>query len=338
MDEKPLNPPQIITKKARKTVLIFGVSSFVGSNLAEFLHKYYRVIGTYFTKPVEIPGVLTVQCDALNRDAVQMVLYSFRPNITIYCVGLTSLEDCHRYEKLADALNTAAVFNVITFSERYKSQFIYFSTSFIFSGEDKIYLENDPPSPLNAYGNAKLAAEYYIQKSCLNYLIFRNCNFYGRSVNPNTQTWFESMQIRMAKEEGFTTDAMIHFGFLDVHYLGMILKLAIDMEMANRLYQVSSQDICTFHDFVKTYCEIFKAGMGLVRKGQWPFPETKGDLVDNVELKNQRFFRLSIKNAENVFRMELPTIKESLQYTFQRFGGSTVVKGKITKTNTVQFI
>ena len=51
---------------SQRVVLIFGISSFVGSNLAEVLKKDFKVIGTYFNNPVSIDGVVTFPCDVLK--------------------------------------------------------------------------------------------------------------------------------------------------------------------------------------------------------------------------------------------------------------------------------
>ena len=38
----------------KKTILIFGISSFLGSSLADILKEKYRVVGTYYNTPVDI--------------------------------------------------------------------------------------------------------------------------------------------------------------------------------------------------------------------------------------------------------------------------------------------
>ncbi|MEX1098948.1 MAG: sugar nucleotide-binding protein, partial [Bacteriovoracaceae bacterium] len=178
----------------KKTALIFGISSFLGSNLAELLKKDYRVVGTYYSTPVDIPEVLAIKCDVHDKDVVQKVVYLFKPDVTIYAVGLSDLSACQKFPKVADALNTAGVFNVSSASERYKSKFVYFSTSFIFSGEDALFKENDTPMPSSVYGNTVASSEFFIQKSCLNYLIFRCSPIMGRSYNPYDLTWLETIE------------------------------------------------------------------------------------------------------------------------------------------------
>jgi dTDP-4-dehydrorhamnose reductase len=99
--------------KTKKTILIYGISSFVGSNLAEFLSKEYRVVGTYHRTKVKINGVLTVPCDVLQKEEVQLTLYAFKPDVVIYAAGLTSILDCNEASDYADALNTVGLFNTV---------------------------------------------------------------------------------------------------------------------------------------------------------------------------------------------------------------------------------
>ena len=69
---------------SKKTILIYGISSFLGSNLAEFLKKDYRIVGTYHKTKVSLDGILTIPCDVLAVEEVQLTLYAFKPDIVIY--------------------------------------------------------------------------------------------------------------------------------------------------------------------------------------------------------------------------------------------------------------
>jgi dTDP-4-dehydrorhamnose reductase len=211
----------------RKTVLIFGVSSYIGSNLAEYLKKYFRVIGTYHGYKTRIKDVLTFPCDVLNREQVQLVVHEARPDFTIYAVGLTQLDLCQRHPKLADALNSVGVFNVTEVSERYKARTILLSSAYVFNGSDREFLESDTPDPNTMYGKTKSAAEFYIQKSCLNYIIFRCCSLYGRSINPRQLTFIEALERKLFSDQSVSIDGQVSEGFLDVDYLGLVIKLSI---------------------------------------------------------------------------------------------------------------
>jgi dTDP-4-dehydrorhamnose reductase len=310
----------------RKTIVIFGVSSFIGSNLAEFFKKDYKVIGTFHKSPVSIPGVLTIPCDVLAKEEVQLILFAFKPDIAVYCAGVSSIYDCHKNEDLADALNTSGLFNVAEYCQRYKAQICYVSSGFIFAGEKKNYFEMDIPDAVTTYGKTQAAAEFYIQKTSLNYVIFRSCRLYGRSIVANRPTWFENFQRKAFNNKALAMDSFIHTGYLDVYYLGMLMKMCFDKDVRNRLFQVSSSDIMNVYEFAKTYGEIFNLAKDRFSKARWPFPYNAS--ATTTQVGDELFFKMDTANMEGFLNIELPSIKDSLEFTFNRFNGQAVKKNK----------
>ncbi len=331
-----MNAEREITK--RKTILIFGISSFVGSSLAEFFSKGYRVVGTYHKNPVSIPGVMTIPCDVLAKEEVQLVLFATKPDITIYSVGMSSIVDCALEEERADALNTSGLFNVTEYCQRYKSQIICISSNFVFSGEDRQYLEMDIPDPNTIYGKTQASAEFYIQKSSLNYLVFRVCRLYGRGVLGTRQTWFEKFQKYINARKNIEVDDYVHTGFLDVYYLGLIIKMAIDKNIQNRLFQISSSDKMTFYEFVKTYTEVFGESDHNVSRTRWAYPIMASAHTGSAPVDNKLHFKMDVSNVEGFLRVKLPEIKESLEFTFRRYKGVKKSSRKLDSGDGITFI
>ncbi len=323
--------------KPKKTIFIFGISSFLGSNIAEFLKKDFRVIGTYNDNPVKIPGVLTFALDISNRDAIQLVLYTFKPDITLYCIGLTSLQNCNDHEKLADALNTTGLFNVASYTERYKSRLVYFSSGHVFSGEKVTFLEDDTPLANTTYGKTQGSAEFFIQKTCLNYLIFRCCKFYGRSILPGQSTWFEHVQKSLHEGDSVHADNNIRYGFLDVIYIAMILKICIEQDVTNRLFQICSSDIMSHYELARTYAEVFADKKDNISKATWNFPELSSNIIQSSASDGLEY-QLDVENVESYLNIEMPAIKESMQLTHFRMGGDTNKKFSLKKGSEITFI
>lgn len=319
----------------KKTILIFGISSFLGSSFAEILKEDYRVVGTYYNTPVDIPGVLTIKCDVHQKDMVQKVTFLFKPDITLYTVGLTDISACQDFPKVADALNTAGVFNVSQASERYNSKFIYFSSSYIFSGENTLFRENDTPMPTCVYGNTVASSEFYIQKSCLNYIIFRCAPIYGRSYNKNQLNWLEVLERNSFLNEKIVCDNKIYTGFIDVWSVAEILKQAIEKNVTNRLFQLSSSDIMNRYEFAKKYMEIFQGNTSVLSKGDWSYPRTENQ-ISLQSLGEELYFRMDLNNVETYFNIEMPTIEETLKKTSNHLSGS--IGSKQTKSTGVTFI
>ncbi len=303
----------------RKTVLIMGINSFIGSNLAEFFRKDYRVVGTYHKSRTPLPGILTLPCDVLNKDEVQLVLYAFKPDFVLYCVGLTSLKDCSDMPNACDALNSAGLFNVAELAPRYGAKIVFFSSQYVFAGAKKNYNEMDNPDVISQYGKAQASSEFYLQKSSLNYLIFRCCKIYGRGVDPLSNSFFEQLQKNLKNNCGAIYDDFVHQAWLDVYYLGMVLKMCIDRNVTNRLIHLSSQDTMTHYEFAKLYCEIFNESDALINKGKWHFPIAKGANIEKLD--EHLYYKLDILNVEGLLKIKMPTIRESMEFTFKRFHG-----------------
>lgn len=320
----------------QKTIMIFGVSSFLGSSLAELLKDDYRIVGTYFCTPVNIPGVLALKCDVHNKEMVQKMTYIFKPDITIYTVGLTDLDACQEYPKVADALNTAGVFNVSAASERYGSKFIYFSSSYIFSGEDTLFRENDTPMPSSVFGNNIASSEFYIQKSCLNYVIFRCCPIFGRSFNINDLNWMEVLEKNSFLNKKITCDTKVYTGFVDIWFIAELLKTAIEANATNRLFQISSSDLMNRYEFAQKYMEIFGGNTALLSKGDWKFPRTENQIALQG-LGEELYFRMDTNNAESTFKIDMPSIEDTLKKAHTKLSGTYGSKTK-EKSSGITFI
>lgn len=322
-----LNTTDIIPYMSnKKTILIFGISSFVGSNLAEFLRKDFRVVGTYYGHKVDIPGILCIHCDVLQKEEVQLVLYAIKPEYCIYAVGLSSLIDCEESREMADALNTAGLFNVADNAQRYKSQVLLLSSHYVFSGEDKTYREMDIPDANTLFGKTKASAEFFLQKTSLNYLIFRCSYLYGRSQIGQQRNFFETLEYRLFSGQNMTLDTQAYCGFLDVYSLGMVIKICLSNGERNRLFQLSSTDIMNHYEFAKLYCKIFGASESLIHRGKWVIPLS--DIPRGVDANDLKLrYKLEINNVESFLGINLPTIQESLLMTFKRFRGRDI-KGR----------
>jgi dTDP-4-dehydrorhamnose reductase len=302
----------------KKTILIFGVSSFVGSNLLEILKADYRIIGTYFKTPVKIPGITCVPCDVLRKDYVSSLISRFRPDFTIYAVGMSSLKSCSLAPKQSDALNSAGAANCAAASERYDSRFVFISSAYVLGGDQTICREGETPFPNTAYGSALSSSEFYVQRSCLNYLILRCSSLYGRSYNPAHPNWFEALETSLAKGMPLEVDDKIRVGFLDVYFLGLVLKALLDKNARNRLFHVSSKDFMTRYEFAQLYARTFHKDPGLIIRSGGKFPVEKNKSSSN---DGQYSFCLDTSNIEEFLNAKMPGIEDSLAMTHKRFHG-----------------
>ena len=81
-------------------------------------------------------------------------------NIIINCAAYTKVDKAEENQKQANLINHTAVKELATIAKTKNIKLIHISTDFVFNGlNKKPYTENDVTSPLNIYGETKLAGE-----------------------------------------------------------------------------------------------------------------------------------------------------------------------------------
>ena len=283
----------------KKTILILGVSSFIGSSLAEYLKKNYRVVGTYFNHAVEIEDVLSIRCDIHNEAHIKKWIGFFKPDFTIYAAGLFDLKRAHDNPKLSDHLNTSAIFNISRATELYRSRLIYLSSSFIFSGDEGVIEEDEAPKPITIYGNSVASAEFYIQKSCLNYLIFRMGAIFGRGINPDKMNILEKLEFASLKKIELRCDDKIKTNFASTTDLAASIEEAIEHNLINQVVHIGSQDIMSQLEFAQLYKEL-RGGSFKIEEADFELP-----LIHTKNIPEKLFFNLRVRNSDYSIRESL---------------------------------
>jgi dTDP-4-dehydrorhamnose reductase len=299
----------------RKTVMIMGISSFVGTNLALMLKDEFRVVGTYHTTPVDFPEVMCLPCDVLKKDYVQRIISTVKPDFVIYAAGMSSLTECKQNSKLADALNSAGAINCMSAAERTGARFVYISSGFVMEGQNVLYKESDTPFPSSTYGTTLASTEFYIQRSSLNYFILRCPVLYGRSLNVKHENFFELMQRKIAKGESYSVDGSTVTGFLDVTIMAELLKACLINNVQNRLLQISSSDTMTRFDFARKYAEVFKKDENFILRADIKFPDDAGKGKEKLVGYS---FKMDSTNIETFLGIKMPSVEDSLRVSFKR--------------------
>ena len=297
--------------QAKQTVLIFGVSSFLGSNLAQSLKDKYRVVGTYFNTQISSKDFLTIKCDIKKPNLVKGIVNLTKPDIVFYCVGNKSINFCHEKPKESDALNTNGAINVINAIDAYNSKFFYFSSSMVYSGSDHEFSEIDTPIPNTAYGNSLASAEFYIQKSYLNYVIIRLPHIFGHSSCVKNATYFEKIQKAMIKKEELSTEDNALYGHLSVNDFLILVNECIEKKLTNLVMNFSSKDSMSFHDFASLYCEIYKEKEEFLSKKSKKIPQLSNMGTQNLR-DSRLVFEMNCQKCYELTRIEAKSIKESL--------------------------
>jgi dTDP-4-dehydrorhamnose reductase len=176
-----------------ETILITGVSGFLGWNLARRLQANYRVYGTYLDHQISIPGVETLAFDLAELAKIPRLCEAIRPRLIVHAAAYANPDYCELHHKEALTLNTFATRELAKAASRLGCRLIYISTDFVFDGKKGDYSEADDPAPINYYGKTKFLGELEISNNCSNYVTLRIATLYGRG-NGTQLNFFEKLE------------------------------------------------------------------------------------------------------------------------------------------------
>ena len=137
-------------------ILITGGSGVIGSKLVKSLCWDNEVSFTFLSHPFFMEGCTRYKLDISERHSTVDLITRIKPEITIHTSALTNVDLCETNKKLANAINIEGTRNVVDACRKVNSKIVYISTSNVFNGKKKIFLENDRPNPVNYYGFTKL--------------------------------------------------------------------------------------------------------------------------------------------------------------------------------------
>jgi dTDP-4-dehydrorhamnose reductase len=143
-------------------LLVTGASGFLGWNLCQLARSEWEVVGTYDRQQIEISGVEIQQLDLTNSDRVKQAIDRIAPDAIIHTAAASSPNFCQAQPDRSYQINVVAPERLAQICASTQIPFVFTSTDLVFDGTQPPYLETDPVSPINTYGEQKVAAEQAI--------------------------------------------------------------------------------------------------------------------------------------------------------------------------------
>jgi dTDP-4-dehydrorhamnose reductase len=145
-----------------RKILVTGASGFLGWNLCQVAQSEWEVHGSYCQQPIEIPGINTHQINLTDPDSVVRTIDLIAPDAVIHTAAASSPNFCQAHPELSYQINVTASQGLAKICSLAKIPFVFTSTDLVFDGTHPPYRETDPVSPINLYGEQKVAAEQAI--------------------------------------------------------------------------------------------------------------------------------------------------------------------------------
>jgi len=181
--------PQAIQyiKGAGMTELLVIGGGLLGRAVVCASRNSFETALTYNSTPLEIEGCATYQMDITK--SVDLIR-SLEPDYLVLTAAMTNVDRCEEDREGAWKANALGPKNVATAAQKIGSRLVYVSTDYVFDGERGMYREDDPTSPINYYGESKLAGERFVQEACPECVIARTSVLYGwNPTRLNFVTW-----------------------------------------------------------------------------------------------------------------------------------------------------
>jgi dTDP-4-dehydrorhamnose reductase len=135
--------------RPRRRILLTGAGGMLGSDLAPVLAGAGHEV---FPRPRS-------DLDITREPEIARAFRELQPHVVVNCAAFTRVDDCESNPRAMD-VNARGVGFLADQCLRRDAHLVQVSTDFVFDGAKRApYAEEDPPSPLSAYGVSKLEGE-----------------------------------------------------------------------------------------------------------------------------------------------------------------------------------
>jgi len=117
--------------------------------------------------------------DITDIQMVKNLISLEHPSVVINAAAYTDVDSCEGNRDHAFAVNGYGPGYLAAACAQTGSALVHYSTDYIFDGTRPAYREDDPPNPINTYGESKLLGEVSIRKNMDDYRIIRTSWLFG---------------------------------------------------------------------------------------------------------------------------------------------------------------
>ena len=210
-----------------------------------------------FTDVVETEGQKTTNLDITNLDSIRTMVKENDIKVIVNCAAYTNVDKAESDQEICELLNAKAPENLAIAMKEVSGLLIHVSTDYVFGGDpyNTPCKEDQKGTPTGVYGLTKLHGEQNIQKSGVDYLIFRTAWLYSEFGKNFVKTM---LNLTSTKPQ-----LKVVFDQVGTPTYAYDLAKAIYEIIENRkyegntgIYHFSNEGVCSWYDFTKTIAEL----------------------------------------------------------------------------------
>lgn len=247
-------------------ILVTGANGQLGNEM-RIVTK--RSKDTYiFTDVIEADGQETTILDITDLDAIRKMVKESGVKAIVNCAAYTNVDKAESDQETCELLNAKAPENLAIAMKEVSGLLIHVSTDYVFGGDpyNTPCKEDQKGTPTGVYGLTKLHGEQNIQKSGVDYLIFRTAWLYSEFGKNFLKTMMNLTATKSQLEVVFDQVGTPTYAFDLANAISSIVDdYKNECATYNRqwsqysksgIYHFSNEGVTSWYDFTKHIAEI----------------------------------------------------------------------------------
>jgi dTDP-4-dehydrorhamnose reductase len=204
-------------------------------------------------------GLTHADVDVTDGIGVSRIVREQQPDWVVNTAAFHRVDDCELNPTLAFAVNAVGAANVARAATEIGAGVVFFSTDYVFAGEDRPrhdpHTESSKPDPRNVYGVSKLAGEQLVMNANPRHLVIRSAGLYGTATSRKGWT-FPELMVTKGRSDGWvkvvTDQALSPTSTRD---LAEATRALMERE-ARGLFHLTNEGECSWYEFAQATFDI----------------------------------------------------------------------------------
>lgn len=202
--------------------------------------------------------------DITDHSQVMEVVEKTRPDVIIHGAAMTQVDPCELNREQCWKINVTGTGNMLDAARRFGCHFVHVSTDFVFDGSREMLDESADPSPVNYYGESKLAAERLVESSGIPWCIIRTVLVFGITSDmsrSNIVLWVKN-SLQAGKTIQVVSDQWRTPTLAEDLANGCLLAAN---QKATGIYHISGKDYLSVYEIAVRVAHYFKLDTSLIK-------------------------------------------------------------------------
>lgn len=283
-------------------ILIAGIDTVVGANLAANLCEQYHVIGLAFRTPIAIANCEISFCGVQSVDSTRQWLASVRPESMIYC-GPAARSSWENSASTFSGQDVEAAANWANAAREFHCPLTCISSDAVFTGPWMFHTEQSTCYCTSVPALTVRSIERTVAEKYPSALIIRT-NAYGWSPETAGGGWIEQLVASLESGSCGGLDCLRHATPILASDLGPIIEQA-QREKLTGLIHVAGAERTNPVRFAECLAEIFELRKPIVRAVSAPDSRTHAYGAGETSLQSPR--------VRKTLKLGLPMLSEGLK-------------------------